>query len=183
VICPFSVASLCITISYLMIGCILYEENSKRENSYRCRTRGYIIMSALILFISSAGFIILMDLKIYDYLIASAKFITIPWSAALSALIIAHMIILTYYSFVKAPDILCEYLYIEEVAENGFTFFVGWDRCPYFILELSVSLKLDRFLFEGTNWLFILIPAYLVFVTRVAFDLCSDNDTYTWWEG
>jgi hypothetical protein len=184
IMCLFSAASCSIAISYLTLGCLFYhDENLPMEkmskNSCCCKNRSYMLVSFFILLVSSFGFIALVDLKIYNNLISTHKFITIPWSAISLALIIAHSIILIYYLFLKVhiftynPMKICDKNYMK-----GTKLFIGWDRCLYFVLELLISLKLDDFSFKETNWFFILMPAYLVFMTRVFVDICYGNDIY-----
>jgi hypothetical protein len=179
----FSVASSCIAISYLIMGWIIYNDafiyvQEMAGKSCCCRTRCYMFVSLFMFLVSSIGFIILADLKIYDNLITSLDLI-IPWSTVFLVLIILQSIILTYYSFIKADITLCDcYDICNRTFVNGRTLFIGWDRCLYFVLELLAALKLDGFLFKETDWLFILIPAYLAFMTRIFIDICYDNDIH-----
>jgi hypothetical protein len=182
IICLFSVASLCIIVSYLMVGWLFCSEKNVDSGNTCCfRTFGYKISSFFMLFISGFGFITLADFKFYKYLIKPTDFIIIPWRYISVTLILSHSIIISYHSFLKAKFTLCELICTEKedmAYVNGEAMFVGWDRCLYLVLELLVSLKLDEFLLGETNWLIILVPAYLVFIFRVILDIYYDNDIH-----
>jgi hypothetical protein len=181
IICLFSVGSFCIIVSYLTIGWLLRTED-KARSSDSCfpRTLCCEIMSLFILFITGFGFIVLVDIKIYQLLIKPLDF-NIPWLVISITLILTHGIILIYSSFLKANVMVCNFICVEEKdmkKMGGSALFVGWDRCLYFVLEVLVSLKLDRFLLRETNWFILLIPAYLLFISRVALDIYYGNDIH-----
>jgi hypothetical protein len=181
IICLFSAASFCIIVSYLTIGWLLCTEGEAHLSNSCCfRTLECKILSLFILFISGFGSVSLIDVKIYEYLIGPVNFY-IPWLAISLTLGITHVIILVYCSFLKASVTLCDLVFIEKEnmeMNDGLELFVGWDRCLYFVLEVLVSLELDGFLPEETNWFILLIPAYLLFISRVALDIYYGNDIY-----
>jgi hypothetical protein len=184
IICLFSAASCCIAISYSLMGWILYGSDllysiEMVKTPCCCRSRGYMLMSFFTLLISSIAFIVFVDFKIYDHLIAPVTFISIPWLAICLTLIVVQSIILNYYSFLKADLTPCDYTdFFDCKYLVGLNIFIVWDRCLYFVLELLTSLILDNILFKKTDWFFILIPACLAFITRVVLDVSYENDLY-----